>query len=436
MSSELSQPAISVRGISKRYQLGERDVMHGSLRDAIVRRAAPILHVGRRRARPTAKREWISALENVTFDVTTGEVVGVIGRNGAGKTTLLKILSGITDPTAGEAKVWGRIGALLEVGTGFHPDLTGRENVFLNGAILGMRRREIERNFDEIVAFAEVERFIDTPVKRYSSGMQLRLAFAVAAHLEPEILIVDEILAVGDASFQRKCLGKMGEVSGAGRTVLLVSHNMSAITQLANRCIWLDSGRIREIGVPADVVAHYLSDGHTSLEPGYADLRGAELRQLTEKQTHKDVLFESVRLIDAEGDTSGVFFEHEPLRIELGLRSGVRAERLEILVKVFTLEGALVCTLLSGLMEIDLVPGPLEVAVEVPRLSLRPGRYQLDLYVLTSLPQDDIRGAIEFDVAGARGGPRDPRHARDYLGVVTVDHEWSDVRQRERTHAG
>jgi lipopolysaccharide transport system ATP-binding protein len=223
-----SEHAVEVRDLRKLYRLGEQDVLHGSLRDAIVRGTRSLLHLARGSGR--RDREELEALAGVSFDVHRGEVLGIIGRNGAGKTTLLKILSGITDPTAGEARIRGRVGSLLEVGTGFHPDLTGRENVFFNGAILGMKRREIQEKFDEIVAFAEVERFIDTPVKRYSTGMQLRLAFAVAAHLEPEVLIVDEVLAVGDAAFQRKCLGKMGEVSGHGRTVLLVSHNMSAIT--------------------------------------------------------------------------------------------------------------------------------------------------------------------------------------------------------------
>ena len=219
-----SEPAIEVQDLAKRYSLGERAVLHGSLRDAVDRTARRMLHRARGRSQ---ERDTIWALDHVTFDVTQGEAVGIVGRNGAGKTTLLKILSGITDPTEGEARVWGRVGSLLEVGTGFHPDLTGRENIILNGAILGMRRGEIMRKFDEIVAFAEVERFIDTPVKRYSSGMYLRLAFSVAAHLEPEILLVDEVLAVGDASFQRKCIGKMSDVAGEGRTVLFVSHNMA-----------------------------------------------------------------------------------------------------------------------------------------------------------------------------------------------------------------
>ena len=199
------------------------------------------------------------ALKDVSFEVRRGEVLGIIGRNGAGKCTLLKILSRITEPTAGRVTINGRVASLLEVGTGFHPELTGRENIYLNGAILGMTRAEIRKKFDEIVAFAEIEKFLDTPVKRYSSGMYVRLAFAVAAHLEPEILIVDEVLAVGDAEFQKKCLGKMDEVAGGGRTVLFVSHTMGVITKLCGKALWLDRGAVRECGTPQAVVGQYLA---------------------------------------------------------------------------------------------------------------------------------------------------------------------------------
>jgi lipopolysaccharide transport system ATP-binding protein len=428
----LSETAIEVRGLAKQYRLGESAVFHGSLREAIAGAGAALLHRARRRR----EAELLWALDHVTFDVPAGEVLGIIGRNGAGKTTLLKLLSGITDPTDGEARIWGRVGSLLEVGTGFHGDLTGRENIFLNGAILGMRRREIERKFDEIVAFAEVERFIDTPVKRYSSGMYLRLAFAVAAHLEPEILIVDEVLAVGDAAFQRKCLGKMGEVSGEGRTVLLVSHNMSAITSLATRCLWLDKGQVRELGEPGEVVAGYLSDGHRTSEPGVADLRGPEPRR-TSKPTQREILFERVRLTDGDDVTRSVFFENEPLRVVMTMSSSIHARALEVLCKVLSLEGTLLFTLPSGTMNVDVRPGTFDLAVEIPSLPLRRGNYQLDLYLRTSLAQDDLHGVIEFEVAGPRDPVADPR-SHDLLGFVNVEHEWGAIQYEhdEAAHAG
>ncbi len=237
-------PIIKLENISKRYTLGTGDsAAYGSLREMVMTTArAQFERLVRNRERRTEETLW--ALRDLNLEIYPGERLGIVGRNGAGKSTLLRILSRITEPTSGRVELYGRVGSLLEVGTGFHPELTGRENIFLNGAILGMRRSEIERKFDEIVAFAEIERFLDTPVKRYSSGMYTRLAFAVAAHLEPEILIVDEVLAVGDAAFQKKCLGKMGEVAREGRTVLFVSHNLAAVRSLCSRAIWLDSGHV------------------------------------------------------------------------------------------------------------------------------------------------------------------------------------------------
>ena len=259
-------PVIQVEQLSKRYLIGhERAGRAGeTFREMLMSNARRLGRTARdmTRGRQIVQGDEIEAfwaLKNVSFDVREGEVLGVIGRNGAGKSTLLKILSRITEPTEGRVTVRGRVASLLEVGTGFHPELTGRENIFLNGAVLGMGRAEIRRKFDEIVAFADVEKFLDTPVKRYSSGMYVRLAFAVAAHLEPEILIIDEVLAVGDAEFQRKCLGKMQDVAGSGRTVLFVSHNMAAITSLCHRALLLADGKITLEGKTAEVVAHYSS---------------------------------------------------------------------------------------------------------------------------------------------------------------------------------
>jgi lipopolysaccharide transport system ATP-binding protein len=253
----MSDTTISVESLSKKYKIGQTKRHYDTLRDALVAGLqAPLQRWRRNGTEPEEDIIW--ALKDVSFEVKRGEVVGVIGRNGAGKSTLLKILSQITEPTSGKALINGRIGSLLEVGTGFHPELTGRENIFLNGAILGMQRVEINRRFDAIVAFSEIERFLDTPVKRYSSGMYVRLAFAVAAHLEPEILLVDEVLAVGDAGFQRKCLGKMEDVAREGRTVLFISHNMLAIQSLCDRALWLEHGHIQEAGSSKTVVSKYL----------------------------------------------------------------------------------------------------------------------------------------------------------------------------------
>jgi lipopolysaccharide transport system ATP-binding protein len=252
----MSEFAIRVKDLGKRYEIGSMPTGYRTLRDSIV---DGVRTLGSRDR--TIKRETIWALRHISFDVERGHVLGIIGRNGAGKSTLLKLLSRVTEPTEGMAEIHGRVGSLLEVGTGFHLELTGRENIFLNGAILGMRRSEITRKFDEIVSFAEVEKFIDTPVKRYSSGMYLRLAFAVAAHLEPEILVVDEVLAVGDAAFQRKCLGKMSAVAKEGRTVLFVSHDMSAILRLTQEAILLDEGRMILRAPSAETVDHYLTSG-------------------------------------------------------------------------------------------------------------------------------------------------------------------------------
>jgi lipopolysaccharide transport system ATP-binding protein len=259
--------AIKVDKLAKLYRIGAQQQRHDTLRDALVDNWRSV--IGRLRANGNNKLDHqalnkLWALRDISFDVHQGEILGIVGRNGAGKSTLLKILSRITAPTLGRVTVQGRLGSLLEVGTGFHPELTGRENVYLNGSIMGMRRAEINRRFDEIVAFAEIDQFLDTPVKRYSSGMYVRLAFAVAAHLEPEVLLVDEVLAVGDMDFQKKCLGKMSAVGHDGRTVLFVSHNMQAVTDLCSRAVLLNRGEVETIGTANEVVRRYLSARQTS----------------------------------------------------------------------------------------------------------------------------------------------------------------------------
>jgi len=291
------KPIVRVQELSKQYRIGVRRAANDTLHETISRSARSTWSLIRRNG--DLRREIIWALKDISFEVEPGEALGIVGRNGAGKSTLLKILSRITEPTSGRVELFGRVGSLLEVGTGFHPELTGRENVYLNGAILGMKKAEIARKFDEIVAFSEIEKFIDTPVKWYSSGMYMRLAFAVAANFEPEILIVDEVLAVGDGPFQKKCLGKMGEISRAGRTVIFVSHNMSAIEALCNRVLWLVDGEIAERAETEKVVSDYVNTGVSVLtekvwgDPSEAPgnelikLHSAKLRSLTQQNSRE-----------------------------------------------------------------------------------------------------------------------------------------------------
>jgi lipopolysaccharide transport system ATP-binding protein len=300
--------AIEAENLSKRYRIGQMQAAYGTLRDSMVRATQRLTG----REAPEA-REEIWALRDVSFSVGEGEVLGVVGRNGAGKSTLLKVLTRITAPTTGRAVIRGRVGSLLEVGTGFNPELTGRENVFLNGSILGMKRREIQRKLPAIVEFSGIEKFIDTPVKRYSSGMYVRLAFSVAAHLEPEILLVDEVLAVGDAEFQQRCLGRMEDFSGTGRTVLFVSHNMQTINQLCNRAIWFEGGSIIEDGDPAEVIAHYLQQSFATAShltwPDDETAPGDDLVRLL-----------STRVVDEDGNTIDTVDVREPVGIEIGFR--------------------------------------------------------------------------------------------------------------------
>jgi lipopolysaccharide transport system ATP-binding protein len=300
------KPIIRAEGLAKKYVIESGREPYQTLRETLTNAVkAPFRRGG---ARPGVEEVW--ALEDVGFEVRPGEIVGLIGRNGAGKSTLLKVLSRITEPTRGRVELYGRVGSLLEVGTGFHPELSGRENVYLNGAILGMRQAEIKSKFDEIVAFAEVERFIDTPVKRYSSGMYLRLAFAVAAHLEPEILLVDEVLAVGDARFQRKCLNKMEDVGHEGRTVLFVSHNMPAVTRLCPRTVLLDGGRVLADGPSSEVVGAYLNSGLGTTAarewPDAAKAPGNEIARL-----------HAVRVKTEEGEVCDAVDIRRPVGVEM-----------------------------------------------------------------------------------------------------------------------
>jgi lipopolysaccharide transport system ATP-binding protein len=305
--------AIRTEGLSKQYQIGQLRPAYGTLRDSIVHGVQRL-----RTGHVHEPREKIWALKDVSFEAQTGEVLGVIGANGAGKSTLLKILSRITSPTEGRAEIRGRVGSLLEVGTGFHPELTGRENIYLNGSILGMRRAEINRAYDAIVEFSGVKKFIDTPVKRYSSGMYVRLAFSVAAHFEPEVMIVDEVLAVGDAEFQRRSIGRMESLGESGRTVIFVSHNLRGILQLCDRVILLEGGRVAADGTAADVVARYEEQAR-GLGPEFVWQDGDDA------PSNEFVRMESVRVVDEDGELTGAVDVRCPVGIELAfsvLRAG------------------------------------------------------------------------------------------------------------------
>jgi lipopolysaccharide transport system ATP-binding protein len=386
--------AIRAESVGKRYAIGAPRAPYGSLRESLT---GVLTASFRRRARgrgaPESDTLW--ALRDVSFEVRAGEVVGLIGRNGAGKSTLLKILARITEPTTGQVVLSGRIGSLLEVGTGFHPELTGRENVFLNGAILGMRRAEIQRKFDEIVAFAEIERFLDTPVKHYSTGMYLRLAFAVAAHLEPEILLVDEVLAVGDAAFQRKCLGKMGDVARTGRTILFVSHNMGAVGSICETGLVLDAGRVAFYGPISDAVGVYLQQvagaqdtpvalrqdrtgtGEVKLVDFYVeDAHGARLETIPNGRT--------VRLVMPYVTHTGQPARHVDLQIVL------RTETGELLVQFGT-------RFTGGTFRE--VPAKGRFVCRIERLPLVPGRYRLDFHLAAgNQPSDYVLWLAQLTV--------------------------------------
>ena len=410
--SEKGTPvAIRAESIGKRYRLGER-LPYRMLGETIGRAVRRPFRRGP--SEPAAERHArIWALRDISFDISEGEIIGIIGSNGSGKTTLLSILARITRPTEGRAYVYGRVGSLLEVGTGFHPELTGRENVYLNGAILGMTRTEVTRKYEEIATFAETEEFMETPVKHYSSGMRVRLAFSVAAHLEPEIMFVDEVLAVGDAAFQQKCLGKMEEVARGGRTVVFVSHNMGMINSLCSRAIWLERGSLRQDGRPAEVIESYLSeglsmDGHWT-HPQDTDC-GAQIR------------IGAITIVGKDGRAAGsVPFEDE-IRMQLDLDVRERINRVRIIVRLRDVTGNLIVA--SSNLDADATPCEFDVGrhrytFSIPGALLQPKKYFVSVVARRFADKlDEHENCLSFQILPMGTGEAARRQAAAAIAPV------------------
>lgn len=423
--------AIRVDGLSKRYRIGDR-TPHKTIREALTG-LNPIPRIFSTKTRSLNHHIW--ALKGVSFEVEKGEIVGVIGRNGSGKSTLLKILSRITEPTEGRAEIYGRTGSLLEVGTGFHQELTGRENIHLCGTILGMKKSDIDRKFDEIVTFADVEKFIDTPVKYYSSGMHVRLAFAVAAHFEPEILLIDEVLAVGDLIFQKKCLQKMRSVASEGRTVLLVSHNMSAVSSLCRRAILLDKGRVVTDDSVDKAVAQYVASGRV---PETLSREGVSLVQHRGrlKQLGGPVFLTHCRLTDRERQSSTVFRSGDEVRIVVGYRNNLSVRKWGLVFfasvndmtqyRLFACSNALVGS------EFEDLASQGEVECVIPRLPLAPGAYTVTLGCKVGPAwSDQVYEAVELQVLpGDFYGTQ--RVTPDGWGSSLVDHYWLKIGENDK----
>ncbi|MCD6356278.1 MAG: ABC transporter ATP-binding protein [Anaerolineaceae bacterium] len=415
----MADTAIKVTNLGKKYNIGSSINTYQTLREVI---SGQFSNKARAQKNRGGLPDHIWALKNISFEVKKGEVLGIVGRNGAGKSTLLKILSRVTEPTEGEVEIYGRVGSLLEVGTGFHPELTGRENIFLNGAILGMKRKETERKFDEIVSFSEVEKFIDTPVKRYSSGMYLRLAFAVAAHLEPEILVVDEVLAVGDAEFQRKCLGKMSDVARQGRTVLFVSHNMSAILRLTEETLVIDKGKLLLRASTAEAVDYYLSRGLTQ--------EGVRVWQPDEINMKCAFIPHFIRVLDEKGKLSSSVRSTKPFSVDLEYLVKKPIKGLRVGIYLITSHGEFIFTSFDTDKPVQFEkyvvrePGLYHSTVEIPANMLNGGRYVLGMnassYRIKTYFHDEQTLAFNVDPAGAPG----TQWPESRLGPIRPALEW------------
>jgi lipopolysaccharide transport system ATP-binding protein len=424
----MSNKVITIENLSKSYRLGAigTGTFYGDAKRwwAKVRgKSDPYLKIGETdHGNRTGETLW--ALKDINLSVQRGEVLGIIGRNGAGKSTLLKILSRVTAPTSGRVRVKGHIASLLEVGTGFHPELTGRENIYLNGAIMGMNRAEINRKFDEIVSFSEVEQFIDTPVKRYSSGMYVRLAFAVAAHLEPEILVVDEVLAVGDITFQKKCLGKMSAISKEGRTVLYVSHQMATILSLTQNCILMQKGQIAVRGETSQVVSDYmhgLSGSQGSQGINYLDVYPRS------RNLPRDIEFVEITLRDENGAVKGLFIEKEPIEMVVKVRVKKPTKYFSIAMDVSTFEGVRVFSVSKPKEEIELAEGLYQISTSFSPNYLRPGKYSITLGTHSSILQDVVNDALIFEITHAHESVDDQFWMADNRGTVRFNYEWKQL---------
>ncbi len=422
----MSQIAIRAEHLGKLYRLGPRE-SYKTLRDTLAdAMAAPFRAITSMRSgiKHRSSNDSIWAVKDVSLEIRQGEVVGIIGRNGAGKSTLLRILSRITDPTEGYAEIHGRVGSLLEVGTGFHPELSGRENIYLNGAILGMRRAEIARKFDEIVAFAEIEKFLDTPVKHYSTGMYVRLAFAVAAHLEPEILLVDEVLAVGDAAFQKKCLGKMGSVAQEGRTVLFVSHNMGAVQNLCQVACLLGQGSVIANGDVTEVVGRYLE---TASEPQGAG-EGSALLDEKDRQGNGRLRFVQF-CVEGPSHANNAVICGEPVSFVIKYRGAAPLRNVHISMALSSLLGEGVLYLSNDLTGkwFDCLPPSGAFISRFRKFPVLPGTYIVNLYCTVNGDLADwVIGAARVDVAEGDYYGTGKLPPKGY-GHVVVDHEWDVV---------
>jgi lipopolysaccharide transport system ATP-binding protein len=406
---------IAIDSLSKQYRIGGPQ-QHASLRERLVEFARKPFAVRR------TENQTIWALRDVSFHAEEGEVVGIIGRNGAGKSTLLKILSKITYPTSGSVKVRGRVASLLEVGTGFHDELTGRENIYLNGSILGMRKREVDQHFDAIAAFSGVEQFIDTPIKRYSSGMRLRLGFAVAAHLDPDVLIVDEVLAVGDAGFQKKCIKAMEGLRKSGRTVLFVSHNLAAVENLCSRGIWIDTGRIRMDGAAKDVIVNYM--GSFAGEQA----SGSDLTMNEDRLGTGEIRYTKLEYLGPDGTPCAMTRSGDPLVIRFHYRAQKTILGPSFGFRLYTEMGTLVTEtnhILNGVHIPKVEPGDGYIEVEIDSLNLIPGQYLFSLWITApdGVPvyDGDVRASLEVEVADVY---RSGRMLSSKHGLVYFPQRW------------